>query len=127
MEGGALTRERSEFRPAASSPTTLRYLALGTPPHPQCCRRDTVPMPAEHSLDHAIRCSGFSPFKCRACRAKFYRRSNTAPKRPDTPPAPAAPSAPAPSVAVCQRDPASTLQRVEQIILVAEGARLRRG
>ena len=83
-------------------------------------------MPPEHLLDHAIRCMGFSPFKCRACRAKFYRRSNTVPKRPDPKP-PARPNEPVASVAVCQRDSATTLQRVEQIILVAEGARLRRG
>jgi hypothetical protein len=97
-------------------------------PHrcPRCCRLDTIPMPAEHLVDHAISCIGFSPFKCRACRAKFYRRSSTIPERPNpTPPAPS--SEPTPTVAVCHRDPAKTLQRVEQIILIAESTRFRRG
>jgi hypothetical protein len=97
-------------------------------PHrcPRCCRLDTIPMPAEHLLDQVIRCIGLSPFKCRACRAKFYRRSSTVPKRPEFAPAPPRDEQ-APAVAVCQRDPAKTLQRVEQIILVAESARLRKG
>jgi hypothetical protein len=82
-------------------------------------------MPAEHLIDKLIGCLTFSPFKCRACRSKFYRRSTTVSKPPATPPV--AESAPAPNVAVCHRDIANTLQRVEQIIQVAEGARLRKG
>jgi len=78
-------------------------------------------MPAEHLLDKLIGCLAFSPFKCRACRAKFYRRSNTVPQPPAAEPAPAA------NVAVCHRDTATTLQRVEHIISIAESARLRRG
>jgi len=94
-------------------------------PHrcPRCFRMDTIPMPAEHLLDKLIGLIRYSPFKCRACRAKFYRRSDTLPR----PSAPASQSAPLPSVAVCQRDRAVTRQRIEQIIRVAESARLRRG
>ncbi len=82
-------------------------------------------MPAEHVLDKLIGCLAFSPFKCRACKAKFYRRSNTVPKHPAT--ARAEESAPVANVAGCHRDIASTLQRVDRIIMVAEGTRLRKG
>jgi hypothetical protein len=82
-------------------------------------------MPAEHSLDHAIRCIGFSPFKCRACRAKFYRRSNTILEGPNATRSGHAERACEPGI--CQRDPASTMRRVEQIILVAEVARVSEG
>jgi hypothetical protein len=94
-------------------------------PHrcPRCTRLDTIPMPVDNLLDKLIGCFGYSPFKCRACRNKFYRRSATVPERP----VPMLESAPARNVAVCHRDRASTLQRVEQIIRVAEGTRLRRG
>jgi hypothetical protein len=80
-------------------------------------------MPVESLLDWLIGCIRYAPFKCRACRYKFYRRPATVPKRP----AAVVESAPAPNVAVCHRDPANTLQRVEHIIRVAERARLRRG
>jgi hypothetical protein len=82
-------------------------------------------MPAEHVFDRLIGWLRFSPFKCRACKAKFYRRSNTVPKPPAA--AAVAERALVPNVAVCHRDIANTLQRVEHIILVAEGARLRKG
>ena len=82
-------------------------------------------MPAEHLLDKLIGCIRYSPFKCRACRAKFYRRANAAPRR--FTPAPVPESAPVSNVAVCHRDPAATLQRIVHIIRVAESARLRKG
>jgi hypothetical protein len=93
-------------------------------PHrcPRCTRLDTIPMPAENLLDKLIGCIRYSPFRCRACRYKFYRRSATVPQRP----APVN-RTPARNVAVCHRDPAHTLWRVERIIRVAEGTRLRRG
>ena len=86
---------------------------------------DTIPMPAEHILDKLIGCCRLSPFKCRACRAKFYRSSSSVPKRPV--PVRSMDAEPAADVAVCQRDPADTLRRVDRIILVAEGTRLRKG
>ena len=82
-------------------------------------------MPLDHLLDKLIGRLKFSPLKCRACKAKFYRRSSTVPKRPTA--APVMNSGPVPKVSACHRDVASTLQRVEQIILVAENARLRKG
>ena len=65
----------------------------------------------------------YVPFKCRACRAKFYRRPRKAPDRPQ----PVGKSAPVRNVAVRQRDLAITLQRLEKIIRVAEGRHLQRG
>jgi hypothetical protein len=78
-------------------------------------------MPADSLLDKLIGCIRFAPFKCRACRAKFYRR----PQPPDSPPV--VESAPARNVAVCQRDPADTLRRLDKIIRNAESRRLPRG
>ena len=93
-------------------------------PHrcPRCFRMDTIPMPTEHLWDKLIGLIRFSPFKCRACRAKFYRPADPVP-RCSAPPQ----SAPLPSVAVCQKDRAVTRQRIEHVIRVAESARLRRG
>ena len=112
------------FEMPASSTTTPCDIWPWAPHRcPRCCRLDTIPMPAEFVLDKLIGCFRYSPFKCRACRAKFYRRSNAVPKYS----APAAASAPVPSVGVCHRDAANTLQRVQHIIQVAESQRLRRG
>ncbi len=80
-------------------------------------------MPFEHLLDKLIGCFRYAPFKCRACRHKFYRRPAAVSQQP----APAVERAPARNVAVCHRDPADTLRRVEQIIRVAGGTHLRRG
>jgi hypothetical protein len=81
-------------------------------------------MPAEHLFDKLILCCRYSAFKCRACRAKFYRPSSTVPRRiaPE-----AEVSTPLRDVGVCQGDPATTLRRIENVILVAERMRLRKG
>jgi hypothetical protein len=78
-------------------------------------------MPAENVLDRLIGYLRFSPFKCRACRAKFYRRSNTVPDRP----APVE-SAPVLTVARCHRSVEDTMQRLDRLILAAGDRRLRR-
>jgi hypothetical protein len=92
---------------------------------PRCTRLDTIPMPADNVLDKLIGCIRYAPFKCRACRTKFYRRPQPA---PDSPPVvESVESAPVRNVAVCQRDPANTLRRLDKIIRIAEGRRLRRG
>lgn len=78
-------------------------------------------MPAQHLLDKLIGCLWYAPFKCRACKAKFYRRSNTVPTRP------AAQSGPASDVSRWHKDRAITLARVEHIIAVAEASRSRKG
>jgi hypothetical protein len=90
---------------------------------PRCRRCDTIPMPAEHLLDKMIGCFRLAPYKCRACKAKFYRHAMATVKAAP----PAEESAPPRNVAVCHRDPAETLRRVETIIRNAEGRRLPRG
>ena len=80
-------------------------------------------MPCGGLLDKLIGSMGYAPFKCRACRAKFYRRSETVSKRL----APPVESEPARSVAVCHGDPTDTLRRVENIIRIAEARRVRKG
>ena len=92
---------------------------------PRCMRFDTIPMPAEHVLDKLIGCFHVAPYKCRACRAKFYRRALKTAAAP-APPAPVEQGAAERNVAVCHRDRAETLRRVEKIIRTEEGRRLRR-
>jgi len=94
-------------------------------PHrcPRCLRHDTIPMPGDTPLDRLAGCFRYVPFRCRACRAKFYRRRLPAPKGFQTP----VESAPTPNVVVSHWNPEITLQRVERIIRIAESRRLRRG
>src|SRR5579872_2644612 len=86
---------------------------------PRCMRFDTIPMPGDSLIDKLIGVLGLAPFKCRACRAKFYRA-------PIRRPGAVGPEA-ARNVAVCQKDPANTFRRLDEIIRVAESQRLRRG
>jgi hypothetical protein len=86
-------------------------------------RCDTIPMPVENLLDWLARKVGYAPFKCRACRAKFYRRSHAVTANPP----PVAECPPEQSVQVSQKDRADTLRRLENIIRTAEVRRLRRG
>jgi hypothetical protein len=79
-------------------------------------------MPMEHLLDKLIGCVRYVPFKCRACRAKFYRR----PQPAQTSAPPAVKGSPEGMVAVCPKDPANTLRRLDDIIRIAENSRSRR-
>ena len=115
---------------------------------PSCRRCDTIPMPRIILIDKLIRCAGLAPYKCRACRAKFYRRTlpKTAFQEPadhadEAPPRllseflqdvrvepqPRAASEPRQIVAVCHRDRTDTLRRVDEIIRIAASRRLPRG
>jgi hypothetical protein len=124
---------------------------------PCCMRRDTVRMPVENLLDKLVQHIRYVPFKCRACRTKFYRKLRSAPARPSRledsprpeivpprpqvvpsmaqviPPRPPSReprpdhSVPARNMAVCQGDRESTMRRVENIIRTAEVRRLRGG
>jgi hypothetical protein len=82
-------------------------------------------MPAANLLDKLARGVRYAPFKCRSCRAKFYRRAmpHTA---ASPPPAAVVVRAPAPSGAACRRDRADTLRRLDLIIRNAQVERLRR-
>jgi len=79
---------------------------------PRCHRLDTIPMPVATFLDKLVQCVRFAPFKCRACRAKFYRHPDP------VDPATAEPSDHPPA------DPrAKTLRRLDRIIRTAEERR----
>ena len=103
---------------------TLQFEIRAPEPHrcPRCGRRDTIPMPAESLLDKLFGSVRYARFICRACSARFYRRPVIDPPGP----APAAEGQPVRNVAVCHKDTALTLQRVENIIRVAERRRRRR-
>ena len=42
---------------------------------PKCRRCDSIPMPRIKWFDIAVQAVGLAPYKCRACRHKYYRRS----------------------------------------------------
>lgn len=90
---------------------------------PRCRRYDTIPMPPASLLDKLARQMHYTPFKCRACRAKFYRRSRQIPASPPPP----VKRAPVRDVAGCHRDRADTLRRLDIIIRNAEVRRFRKG
>jgi hypothetical protein len=90
---------------------------------PRCERYDTIPLPPAGLLDKLRGGFGYAPFKCRACRAKFYRRQEAVAECPP----PEMASAPVSNPRRGHRDPAETLRRLDNIIRTAESRRLRRG
>jgi hypothetical protein len=89
---------------------------------PRCLRYDTIPMPMANLLDKLADLVNYAPFKCRACRAKFYRRPHRIPASPP----PAVARAPVRNVAARRRDRADTLRRLEAIIRTAGTRRPRK-
>lgn len=79
---------------------------------PRCLRCDTIPMPMENVLDKLAYLVSYAPFKCRACRAKFYRRPRPIPAGPP----PMVERATVRNVAARRRDRADTLRRLDAII-----------
>jgi len=89
-------------------------------------RCDSLPMPLENLLDKLARIACYAPFKCRACRAKFYRKSQPIPSNPPAVPATLPQIAPVKKLAARRNDPAETRRRLENIIRLAEVSRPRR-
>jgi hypothetical protein len=82
-------------------------------------------MPMFNLLDKLARGLRLAPFKCRACRAKFYRplppREDPPAREVHAPPVVAA--APVRFPAVRRKDRADTLRRIENLIRNAQGLR----
>jgi hypothetical protein len=79
-------------------------------------------MPMESLLDKLAYLVSYSPFKCRSCRAKFYRRPNRIPAGPP----PMVERAPVRNVAARRGDRADTLRRLDVIIRNAKMRRPRK-